>query len=159
MTTTTKTYSQPTVRGRRQRYIALVVLAPIGPLAIAGIRGVLPYATAGDNAGIAADVAANQAAQSTVLWLELLASLTLMVGVFVVSVVAVRGAPVLGTIGAVLAVAGYSSLIFGVMPSDAAALAAAQAGVDNATTGQILDGIAAHPSNAIAVMLFVIGHI
>jgi len=160
MTMTAQTYAPPTdVRGRRLRCIALAVIAPIGPLAIAGIRAVLPYLTADDNAGIAADVAANQAAQSTVLWLGLLASLTLMVGVLVVSAMAVRGAPVLGTIGAVLAVAGYSSLFFGVLPSDAAALAAAQAGVDDATTAQILDGIAAHPSNAIALMLFVLGHI
>jgi len=65
----------------------------------------------------------------------------------------------LGTIGAVLGFAGYSSLFFGVLPSDAAALAAAQTGVDKDTTTQILDQMAAHPSAAIALMLFVIGHI
>jgi len=160
MTTTAETKPAPTKdSGQRLRLIALAVIAPIGPLAIAGIRAVLPYSTAEDNAGIAADVAANQSAQSTVLWLSLFASLTLVIGVLVVSSVAVRGAPVLGTIGAVLAFAGYSSLFFGVLPSDAAALAAAQTGVDNATTTQILDQMAAHPAAAIALMLFAIGHI
>lgn len=106
MTTTVDTKPAPTKdSGRRLRLTALAVIAPIGPLAIAGIRAVLPYSTAEDNAGIAADVAANQSAQSTVLWLSLVASLTLVIGVLVVSSVAVRGAPVLGTIGAVLAFA------------------------------------------------------
>ncbi len=148
-----------TDQGRRLRFTALAVIAPIGPLAIAGIRAVLPYQTVDGNADLAAEVAANQSAQSTLLWLSLIASLTLVVGVVVLSVVAVRGAPVLGSIGAVLAVAGYSSLFFGVLPSDATALAAVQAGVDNATAAQILDQLAAHPSAAIALMLFVIGHI
>ncbi len=160
MTATTETPAARTQDGgRRLRLTALAVIAPIGPLAIAGIRAVLPYKTAEDNAGIVADVAANQSAQSTVLWLSFIASLTLVIGVLVVSSMAVRGAPVLGTIGAVLAVTGYSSLFFGVLPSDAAALAAAETGVDNATTTQILDQMAAHPSTAIALMLFVIGHI
>jgi hypothetical protein len=160
MTTTAETKPAPTKdSGRRLRLTALAVIAPIGPLAIAGIRAVLPYSTAEDNAGIAAGIAAHQSAESTVLWLGLIASLTLLVGVFVVRSVAVRGAPVLGTIGAVLAVAGYSSLFIGVLPPDIAGLAAAQAGVDNATTAQILDQMAAHPSAAIALMLFVLGHI
>lgn len=160
MTMTVDTEPAPTKdSGRQLRLTGLAVIAPIGPLAIAGIRAVLPYSTAEDNAGIAADVAANQSAQSTVLWLSLIASLTLVIGVLVVSSVAVRGAPVLGTIGAVLAFAGYSSLFFGVLPSDAAALAAAETGVDNAATTQILGQMTAHPSAAIALMLFVIGHI
>ncbi len=160
MTATVQTYAGPTEdKGRRWRLLALAVIAPIGPLAIAGIRAVLPYRTTEDNAGIVAGVAANASAESTVLWLGLIASLTLVVGVVVVSSVAVRGAPVLGTIGAVLAVAGYSSLFIGVLPPDAAALGAVQAGVDNATTAQILDQMAAHPSAAIALVLFLVGHI
>lgn len=160
MTTMTETYAPPTSdRGRRLRLTALAVIAPIGPLAIAGIRAVLPCQTTDDNTGIAAGIAANSSAESAVLWLGLIASLTLVVGLVVVSVVAVRGAPVLGTIGAVLAVAGYSSLFIGVLPPDAAALAAVQAGVDSTTTGRILDEMTAHPSAAVALVLFVAGHI
>ncbi|MBA3339473.1 MAG: hypothetical protein H0T54_06995 [Geodermatophilaceae bacterium] len=160
MTTTVETQAVPTdVRGRRFRAVALAVIAPIGPLAVAGIRAVLPYQTTDGNADIAAGIAANQSAESTVLWLGLLASLTLLVGVFVVSTVAVRGAPVLGTIGAVLAFAGYSSLFFAILPPDMAGLAAVQAGADHATTTGILNQLAAHPAAAFATGAFVLGHI
>jgi len=160
MTTTVQTHALPNdVRARRLRGVALAVIAPIGPLAVAGIRALLPYQTTDTNADIAAGIAANQSAESTVLWLGLLASLTLLVGVFVVATVAVRGAPWLGAIGAVLAFAGYSSLFFVVLPPDIAGLAAVQAGADQATITDILDQMAAHPAAAIAIGLFVFGHI
>lgn len=146
-------------RTARFRYVALAVIAPIGPVAIAGIRAVLPYETTDDNAGIATGIGADLAAGSTVLWLGLLAGLTLLVGVFVVSAVAVRAAPVLGAVGGLLAFAGYSSLFIAILPADAAALAATRSGLDTATTARILDEMAAHPTAIIAVALFVLGHI
>lgn len=146
-------------RGARFRLTALAVIAPIGPLAIAGIRALLPYQTTDDTAGIVAKVAANPGAQSAVLWLSFLASLTLVVGVFVLARVAVRSAPVLGTVGAVLAFLGYVSLSAGPAATDAATLAGPQAGIDNATTVRIIEQMAAHPTAGIAIGLFVLGHI
>lgn len=160
MTATVQTRAPSTAEAsRRRRLLALAVIAPIGPLAIAGMRALLPYKTTDDNAAIVAGVAAHSSAESLVLWLGLIASLTLVVGVVVVGMVAIRSAAVLGTMGAVLAVAGYSSLFIGVLPPDLAALAGVQAGVDNATTAQVLDQMAAHPSAASALVLFIAGHI
>lgn len=160
MTATTRSSESTEVGdGARWRLAALAVITPIGPLAIAGVRFLLPYRTTDDNSTVAAAVAAHPGAASVVLWLDLVAVLTLLVGVFVVSALAVRASPALGTVGAVLAVTGFGALSMGPIPSDPAVEAATRAGLDPVTTGRVLDAMAAHPSAQAATALFVLGHI
>lgn len=160
MTATTKSCAPTDANhGARWRLGALALIAPIGPLSIAGVRLLLPYRTTDDTRSVAAALAAHPGTASAVLWLDLVAVLTLMVGVFVVCTVAVRAAPVLGTVGAVLTVAGFSAFSMGPIPADPAAEAAVRAGLDPNTTARMLDAMAAHPSAQAAIGIFVLGHI
>ena len=56
-------------------------LMPIGPLAIAVVRGILPYNTTDSNTAMAARVAAHQGTEMIVIWLTFVALLTLIPGV------------------------------------------------------------------------------
>ena len=98
MTTTTIT---PSTTSRRRR--AAVLVAAIGPLSVAALRGLIPYDTVDDNATIVAKVAAHPAAETAVLWLSGFALITLPLAVLVVNGVAMRARPVLGTVAAVIA--------------------------------------------------------
>lgn len=143
---------------RALRLRAAVLIAPIGPLAIGVLRGILPYDTVDDPTTIAEKVAANPAAQSAVLWLAYLALLTLPVGVLVAARLAVRARPVLGGIAAVLAWIGFTSLFF-LVAADQVALAAPAAGVPPATVAALGTVIDAHPTSSVAALTFVAGHI
>lgn len=137
---------------------AAILIAPIGPLAVAVLRGILPYDTVDDPATMVAKVAANPAVQSAVLWLGYLALLTLPLGVMIASRLAVRTRPVLGGIAAGLAWLGFTSLPF-VIGTDQLALAGAVAGVPASTVVTLGDAINAHPTAAVAGLVFVAGHI
>jgi hypothetical protein len=139
---------------------ALAVLMPVGPLAIAIVRGILPYKTNDSNATLAAQVAAHQGTENAVVWLTFVALLTLIPGVITVGLMARRGAPRLGTIGLVLSFAAFMSLFWStVAGSDNVALAAARIGVSPALTGRLLDSMGAIPAIGLATNLFVAGHI
>jgi hypothetical protein len=93
-------------------------------------------------------------------WLTLLALLTLIPGVIAVGLLARRAAPRLGTIGLVLAFAGFMSLFWSLMAgSDNIALGAARIGQSPALTGKLLDSIGAIPPVGFASDLFVAGHV
>ena len=105
---------------------ALAIALPIGPLAIAILRGILPYKTTDSNTTLAAQVASHQGIETLVVWLTFIAMLTLIPGIIAVGLMARRGAPRLGTAGLVLAFAGFMSLFWStVAGSDNVALAAA----------------------------------
>ena len=91
---------------------ALAAITPIGPLAIAILRGILPYKTTDSNTTLAVQVAAHQGAESLVVWLTFIAMLTLIPGIIVVGLLARRGSHRLGTIGLVLAFAAFMSLFW-----------------------------------------------
>jgi hypothetical protein len=63
---------------------ALAILVPIGPLAIAVLRGILPYNTTDSNTVMAARVAAHQGTEAIVIWLTFIALLTLIPDVITV---------------------------------------------------------------------------
>ena len=139
---------------------ALAILMPIGPLAIAVLRGILPYSTTDSNTVVAAKVAAHQGTEMIVIWLTFVALLTLIPGVIALGMLARRGAPRLGTTGLVVATAGFLSLFWStVAGSDNVALAAARIGVSPALTGRLLDSMGAIPAIGLGSDLFVIGHI
>ena len=80
-TSAARTGSRP--RARLDRTV-LAILMPIGPLAIALVRGTLPYYTNDPNTVMAAKVAAHQSAETAVIWLTFVAMLTLVPGVIAV---------------------------------------------------------------------------
>lgn len=140
------------------RWRAAVLIAPVGPLAVAVLRGIVPYDTIDEPATIAAKVAANPAAQSAVVWLGYLALLTLPLGVLIVGGLAMRTRPVLGGIGAVLAWIGFTSLAF-LVAADVATLAGVTAGLPNATVVAITTAVEGTATASVAVAAFVVGHI
>ena len=140
--------------------LALAVIVPIGPLAIAILRGILPYKTTDSNTTLAAQVASHQGTESIVVWLTFIAMLTLIPGVITVGLMARRGAHWLGTAGLVLAFAAFMSLFWSaVAGSDNEALAAARIGISPALTGRLLDSMGAVTAIGLASDLFVVGHI
>jgi hypothetical protein len=154
---TAGTTAQP--RGGLDRR-ALAIMMPIGPLAIAIVRGILPYYTTDSNTTMAAKVAAHQGVEGIVIWLTFIALLTMIPGVIALGMLARRHAPRLGTTGLVLAFAAFMSLFWStVAGSDNVALGAARIGMSPATTGRLLDSIGAIPAIGLASNLFVLGHI
>jgi hypothetical protein len=133
---------------------ALVALAVAGPLAVAALRGVLPYSTTDDPLTVAEKIAAQPGAQSAVLWLSYLALLTLPLGVLIVSRLAVRTRPALGWAAAVVAWIGFGSLWM-MTATDQVPLAAPTP----AQAAALTDAIAAHPTQSVAALVFVVGHI
>ncbi|MEU7748663.1 hypothetical protein [Nonomuraea sp. NPDC049158] len=137
---------------------ALALLIPVGPLAVAILRAILPYSTTDDSAGLVGKVAAHQDAQSVVLWLAFAATLTLVPGTIAIGLLAVRRAPRLGTAGMVLTVAGFSSL-YAVGVSDHVALSTVRVGLDLGSAARLLDDVQGLPAVSAATLLFVLGHI
>jgi hypothetical protein len=136
----------------------LVALAAIGPLAVAALRGVLPYDTGDDPVTAAAKIAAAPGAQDIVLWCAYLALITLPLGVLIVSRVAVLARPVLGRVAAVLGWLAFTSLPF-LVATDQIPLAAPTAGLSPAAAGALTDAVGAHPTQVVAGTVFVVGHI
>lgn len=140
--------------------IALAILMPIGPLAIAVVRGILPYSTTDSNSAMAAKVAAHQSAEMIVIWLTFVALLTLIPGVIALGMLARRHSPKLGTAGLVLAYAAFACLFWGsVAGSDNIALGAARIGMHPGTTGTLLTSIGNIPPVGLGTAIFVFGHI
>lgn len=155
---TTSTLTQSTGAARAAGLRAAILLAPVGPLAVAVLRGILPYSTVDDPGTIATQVAAAPGSQSAVLWLTYLALLTLPLSVLIVSRLAVRIRPVLGSVAAVLAWLGFTSLFF-TTTIDHLALAAAETGVPPSTVAALSGAVDAHPAAVVAALVFVAGHI
>jgi hypothetical protein len=146
--------------GARLERRALAVLMPIGPLAIAIVRAILPYNTTDSNATVAAKVSEHQGVEGIVIWLTFIALLTLVPGVTALGMLARRGARRLGNTGLALAFAGFMCLFWStVAASDNVALGAARIGMSPALTGRLLDSIGAIPAIRLASILFVLGHV
>jgi hypothetical protein len=150
--------------GSRQRSAfdrrALAVVMVIGPLAIAVVRGILPYFTTDSTTVMAAKVAGHQAAEAAVIWLTFVAMLTLVPGVIALGMLARRGSARLGTIGLVLAVAAFLSLFWSTAAGeDNVALAAARIGMNSGTTGALVTSMGGILPIGLASNIFVLGHI
>ncbi len=92
------------------------------------------------------------------LWLSLVALLTLPLGVLVVGAIAARARPVLGTVAAVIAWVAFANLAFLVGP-DQIALAGVEAGLPGTATAALVEASVAHPVSTVATTVWVIGHI
>jgi hypothetical protein len=136
----------------------LVAVIVLGPLSIAILRAVLPYSSADDAATIASKIAGHQTAQTAVLWLTLVAMVTVVPAVTAVGLLAARHARGLGTAGMILAVAGFGAL-WATTAVDFTALAGAQSGAGLDATTKIVDNLNANPAQLAATIVFVLGHI
>lgn len=89
------------------RRSGLALLMPLGPLAIAVLRFVLPYSTPNSAATMMAKIAADPSAQRMVLWLSVVAAVSLVPGAVAALSLTWRRAPVLSLVTASLLVPGY----------------------------------------------------
>jgi len=136
------------------RKSATIALAAAGPLAVALLRFVLPYYTASGNKEAAVDVAANLGTESAVLWLGLIAALTLVPGLYAIRDRMTPGR--LRTTGFTLAVIGYLCLP-GLLAVDLLLWVGTDQGLSAATVADLADGV--HPSALVATALFIPTHI
>jgi len=132
------------------------ILLPVGPAAIAVLRLLLPYYTAGDTASAVTEVAAHPGRESAVLWLGFIGVLTLVPGLVVAARVCRSAAPRLTAWALALAVPGYLSL--GVLLAyDHILWSVVQSGLPVAESVRVVE--VTHPSIDVAIGVFVIGHV
>jgi len=137
------------------RLLAALIL-PIGPLAVAGLRYVLPSFSASTPRESADAVLAAESDQSAVLWLGLIATFTLLPGVIAVGRLTRRGAPRLTAAAMLLVVPGYLALTY-MIGSDLVLWTGARAGLDASTLADLAGTV--HPTSNVAVAVFVLGHV
>lgn len=140
------------------RIAATVALAAAGPAAVAAIRGILPYSTVDDPAAIVTSILAAPAITSAVLWLVLVALLTLPIGLAIAGRLAMTARPVFGTVAAAVAWVGFLCL-FAVVGIDQVAPAAAAAGLSVEQTVALDAALVGHPMALTALLAFVPGHV
>ncbi|TPG12886.1 DUF4386 family protein [Pedococcus bigeumensis] len=135
---------------------ATALLLPLGPAAVAVLRLVLPYYTAGSPEETVAEVGRHPGAQSAVLWLGLVAVLTLVPGVIAAAGICRAAAPRLTSWALALAVPGYLALAV-MLGADQLLWSAHQAGLSASQSAALFS--AAHPTVGIATGIFVVGHV
>jgi hypothetical protein len=142
---------------RRASRVLAAVIMPIGPIAVAVLRFILPYTTSDNSSDAVREVTAHQTAQSVVVWLGFLACLTLIPGVIYAGRVVGRGAPRLAATATVLLVVGYVSLAW-LTVGDAFLLFGIRRHLPVSVLGSMWSGNV-HPAASVAAGLFVIGHV
>jgi hypothetical protein len=153
---TTTVAGDRTTRSAPAATWAVALLLPVGPLAIAFLRLVLPYYTESTSSGMVAAVDAHPGRQTAVLWLAYVGILTLLPGLFVAAKVCRAGAPRLTAWALALAVPGYLSLGMFV-GADHLLWSVHDAGLSSADSAAVVS--ATHPSVDVSIGVFVIGHV
>ncbi len=135
------------------RRLALVLL-PIGPLCVGVLRFLLPYYTASNSLATVRAVDAHPNRESAVLWLGLIALVTLVPGV--IAAAGVLPASRLKTWALALSVPGY--LCLGVLlGQDYLLWSGAHSHADPRQVANLID--AAHPTVNVGLAIFVVGHV
>lgn len=132
----------------------IVTLAVAGPLAVALLRLVLPYYTTSSNTDAAADVAAHPGTESAVLWLGLIATLTLVPGLYSIRDRMPAGA--LRSLGFSLATIGYLCLP-GLLAVDMLLWVGTDQSMPITAVADLADGV--HPAALVATGVFIPTHI
>jgi hypothetical protein len=140
----------------RRLRVGLALLLPIGPAAVGLLRFVLPYDTVDDSATAVAKIADHQDRMSLVLWLGLVAALTLVPAALCVGRLTHRGAPRLTTAALVLLVPSYLALNV-MVGGDLLLWVGVHEGLDAATVAGMYESV--HPSLDVATGIFVAGHV
>jgi hypothetical protein len=156
MTAATEAVGTHRVADRRGALVALALLAPVGAVAVAVLRYVLPYETTDSATDIVRGAYADPGAVSLVLWLSLVAALTMVPGSIAVGRLVRAGAPRLTAVALALVVPGYLMLPM-LAGLDHPVWLAAEAGATQDAAVALLE--AAHPSYAVATGIFVVGHV
>jgi hypothetical protein len=156
MSPVTTTKPPPDLRARSRWFAA--ILMPIGPLAVAILRFILPYNTSDKAAVIVSKVAAHPGQEKAVLWLTVVAFLTLVPGAFAAIKLASRRAPVLTAVAACLLIPGYLALV-GVALIDNVAYAGVTHNVNQATLATLADAVNKLPMTSLLSNIFVAGHL
>lgn len=141
---------------RRSSRLLAAVLLPVGPAAVGVLRFVLPYATTDGSAEAVAAVQSSPGRQSAVLWLGLIAIMTLVPAAIWAGRVTRRRAPRMTAAALILLIPGYLSLGW-LIGGDALLWSGAKAGVDAVTMTGLIDAM--HPTTAVAAGVFVLGHV
>lgn len=133
------------------RWVAALAM-PIGPAAVAVIRFTIPGEPVGET------VAANPGALRLVLWLGVVALLTLLPGAFAAVKLTRLRAPVLSLFVGALLIPGYLAMtaLFG---SDVVAMAGTDLGLDPALVTSLSEAVLAQPTTTVLLLMFVVGHI
>lgn len=131
-------------------------LLPVGPAAVGVLRFLLPYSLTQSSAQQVTDTYRYLGSESAVLWLGLVAVLTLVPGFLLAAQITRRGAPRLTAAAVGLVVPAYLCL-GAVLTADALLWSSAQSGLPPA----LATGVLAHPHPAlqVATVIFVIGHV
>lgn len=141
---------------RTFRRIGAAALMPIGPLAVAVLRGVMPYDTTSDSQTLLSQAAAGLGRMDAVLWLTL-AMTALFPATLAATRLTQRRAPVLSLIAVVLLIPAWAGIFFAA--GDPAIRALASGGVDPATGAKLLDALMNQGPVVVATGVFVLGHI
>ncbi|GIG56329.1 hypothetical protein Lfu02_07010 [Longispora fulva] len=142
---------------RTVRRVGAAVLLPLGPLSIAVLRGVLPYFGTGDDQETITATAAHLGRQDAVLWLSVLALVTLIPSVLAAGRLAQRRAPALTLAGLVLLVPAFAALPFFAVDPTVRVLASGT--VDPRTAATLLTELSGLAPVAVAGVIFVAGHV
>ncbi len=157
--TASTTSGRSLVDTRTQQRWAAAVLMPVGPLAVAILRFVIPYDAFDAPDTVIAKVAAHPAAQAAVIWLGLVALFTLVPGAYAVLRLVRPGAPRLAIAAAILLIPGYLGLFGTASGADLNAYVGARANLDPHTLTQLMQQASEQPTVVISGLVFLVGHI
>lgn len=137
-------------------FVAVALLLPVGPAAIAVLRLLLPYYRADDTEGMVAAVNAHPDQQNVVLWLAYIGVLTLVPGLYATAHLCRDAAPRLTTLALALSVPGYLSLGT-IVGTDHLLWSSHEAGLSVGDSTALVTSV--HPSVSVALGVFVLGHV
>jgi hypothetical protein len=141
---------------RRFWRVLSAVVAPLPALALAAAALVTPYPVETDAAAALAGAAADQGAMRIVVWLGLLAAMTLVPATIAVAWVCRRRAPKLTAVGAFLSLAAFGATA--ALPNgDLTALATAQNDLDRTVVVALDEAVWGQPTVVTALLIFLPG--
>jgi putative effector of murein hydrolase LrgA (UPF0299 family) len=143
---------------RRLWRSVLAVLLPLGPLFVAVAFALRPYGSSDDPTAIVTKILASPSTD-LLLWLGFLAPGLLLLATVTAGHLARRGAPVLATVATSINALAFGLMSGAVASGDLITVAGGRAGVDPATILTITDAIDTSPVTAIALGIWVPGHI
>ena len=159
MTTLASGITTPRRDARTGWRFLLAVTAPIAAISIAILRFLLPYNTLDEPEVIFDKLLTNPGFQNAAIWLGPLLAPTAATGVVAVAWVSRRRAPLLTTIGTVLAFLGFTALVAGGSLPDLIIYATSNGTIDPGLGYQVASAAQASHQSAVLGVVFVFGHL